>query len=42
MNGNAAHHAIALAAATLLLLPLPVLVLAGWTPRPRNPGARPH
>ncbi|WP_329383270.1 hypothetical protein OG625_21085 [Streptomyces sp. NBC_01351] len=33
MNGNPAYHAIALAAATLLLLPLPVLILAGWTPR---------
>lgn len=33
MNGNPAYHAIALAAATLILLPLPGLILAGWTPR---------
>uniref|UniRef100_A0AAU2K1P2 Uncharacterized protein n=1 Tax=Streptomyces sp. NBC_00049 TaxID=2903617 RepID=A0AAU2K1P2_9ACTN len=32
MNGNPAHHAIALAAATLLLLPFPVAIIAGWTP----------
>ncbi|MCX5406579.1 hypothetical protein OHA37_22230 [Streptomyces sp. NBC_00335] len=32
MNGNPAYHAIALAAATLLALPVPVAILAGWTP----------
>ncbi|MFK0222312.1 hypothetical protein ACIQWN_29485 [Streptomyces vinaceus] len=32
MNGNPVYHAIALAAATLFLLPLPVLILGGWTP----------
>ncbi|MFD8022577.1 hypothetical protein ACFV6G_19400 [Streptomyces lavendulae] len=32
MNGNPAYHAIALAAATLLILPFPVAILAGWTP----------
>lgn len=36
MNGNPAYHAIGLAAATLLLLPLPVAILAGWT-SPRLP-----
>ncbi|MFJ3974184.1 hypothetical protein [Streptomyces sp. NPDC090021] len=32
MNGNPIIHAIVLAAATLLLLPLPVALLRGWTP----------
>ncbi|MFJ9551302.1 hypothetical protein [Streptomyces erythrochromogenes] len=32
MNGNPAYHAIALAVATLLLLPFPVAIFAGWTP----------
>ncbi|MEV6954561.1 hypothetical protein [Streptomyces sp. NPDC051183] len=36
MNGNPAYHALALAAATLLILPVPVAMLAGWTP-PRLP-----
>ncbi|WP_329201806.1 MULTISPECIES: hypothetical protein [unclassified Streptomyces] len=33
MNGNPTYHAIALAVGTLLVLPIPVGVLAGWTPR---------
>lgn len=33
MNGNPIHHAIALAAGTLLALPLPLAILTGWTPR---------
>lgn len=32
MHGNPIYHALALAAATLLILPLPVAILAGWTP----------
>ncbi|AYV25672.1 hypothetical protein EES41_02850 [Streptomyces sp. ADI95-16] len=32
MNGNPAYHALALVASTLLLLPLPVAIFAGWTP----------
>ncbi|MFE9803781.1 hypothetical protein ACFYP6_33830 [Streptomyces goshikiensis] len=41
MNGNPAYHALALAAATLLLLPVPVALLAGWAPRrfPARSGA---
>ncbi|WP_329438775.1 hypothetical protein OG906_34205 [Streptomyces sp. NBC_01426] len=45
MNGNPIYHAIALAAGTLLVLPLPLAVLAGWTPRGlrgRRLAARPH
>lgn len=30
MNGNPAYHAVALATATVLLLPLPLAILAGW------------
>ncbi|MGW6781631.1 hypothetical protein [Streptomyces sp. NPDC054987] len=32
MHANPALHAVALVAATLLLLPLPVALLWGWTP----------
>ncbi|MFG2387768.1 hypothetical protein ACGFYF_02670 [Streptomyces lavendulae] len=32
MDGNPAYHAVALAAATLLMLPPAVAMLAGWTP----------
>ncbi|MCY0941431.1 hypothetical protein [Streptomyces antarcticus] len=45
MNGNPTYHAIALVAGTLLVLPLAVAVLAGWTPRGlqgRRPAARPY
>ncbi|WP_331758701.1 hypothetical protein OH787_40815 (plasmid) [Streptomyces sp. NBC_01547] len=45
MNGNPTYHAIALAAGTLLVLPVPVAVLAGWTPRGlrgRRLAARPY
>ncbi|MFF5701133.1 hypothetical protein ACFY7H_01250 [Streptomyces sp. NPDC012794] len=33
MNGNPTVHAVVLAVATLLLLPLPVALLRGWTPQ---------
>ncbi|MFJ6484575.1 hypothetical protein ACIQK6_31275 [Streptomyces sp. NPDC091682] len=45
MNGNPTYHAIALAAGTLLALPIPVAILTGWTPRGlrgRRPAARPY
>ncbi|MFJ6050512.1 hypothetical protein [Streptomyces sp. NPDC092307] len=45
MNGNPIYHAIALAAGTLLVLPLPLALLAGWTPRGlrgRQLAARPY
>ncbi|MCY0933142.1 hypothetical protein [Streptomyces sp. H34-S4] len=32
MNGNPIYQALALAAATVLLLPVAVAMLAGWTP----------
>lgn len=32
MNGNPLHHGITLAAGTLLVLPLALAVLNGWTP----------
>ncbi|MFJ6784717.1 hypothetical protein [Streptomyces yangpuensis] len=32
MNGNLIIHTVILAAATLLLLPLPVALLRGWAP----------
>ncbi|MCX5274926.1 hypothetical protein [Streptomyces virginiae] len=33
MNGNPLYHGIALAVGTLLVLPLALAVLSGWTPR---------
>lgn len=33
MNGNPLYHGIALAVGTLLVLPLALAVLNGWTPR---------
>ncbi|MFI5980564.1 hypothetical protein ACIBEA_06785 [Streptomyces sp. NPDC051555] len=36
MNGNPAFHALAMLAATLFLLPLPIAIFVGWTP-PRLP-----
>ncbi|WP_371591710.1 hypothetical protein [Streptomyces virginiae] len=33
MNSNPTYHTIALAAGTLLVLPVPLAILAGWTPR---------
>ncbi|MEV0991849.1 hypothetical protein [Streptomyces sp. NPDC049949] len=45
MNGNPTFHAIALAAGTLLVLPVFVAILTGWTPRGlrgRRPAARPY
>ncbi|MCX4806926.1 MULTISPECIES: hypothetical protein [Streptomyces] len=45
MNGNPAYHAIALAAVVLLVLPVFVAILVGWTPRGlrgRRPAARPY
>ncbi|MCY0949075.1 hypothetical protein [Streptomyces sp. H27-S2] len=33
MNGNSLYHGIALAVGTLLVLPLALVVLNGWTPR---------
>ncbi|MFF5701029.1 hypothetical protein ACFY7H_00705 [Streptomyces sp. NPDC012794] len=33
MNGNPLYHGIGLAVGTLLVLPLAVAVLNGWTPR---------
>ncbi|MCX4776931.1 hypothetical protein [Streptomyces sp. NBC_01264] len=33
MNGNPLYHGIALAVGTLLVLPLALAVLGGWTPR---------
>ncbi|WP_328738784.1 hypothetical protein OHA91_06095 [Streptomyces erythrochromogenes] len=45
MNGDPLYHGIALAAGTLLVLPLALAVLNGWTPRglrgPR-PAVRPY
>ncbi len=32
MNGNPIYHLIALGVATVLMVPLPVAMLAGWTP----------
>ncbi len=32
MNGNPLYHWIALAVSTALMLPMPVAILAGWTP----------
>ncbi|GAB2799229.1 hypothetical protein GCM10027073_33960 [Streptomyces chlorus] len=43
MNGNPLYHWIALAVSTALTLPLPVAILAGWTPpwmRKRQAGMR--
>ncbi|MCX5613405.1 MULTISPECIES: hypothetical protein [unclassified Streptomyces] len=45
MNGNPTYHAIALAAGTLLVLPVPLAILTGWTPRGlrgRRLAARPY
>ncbi|MCC0100751.1 hypothetical protein K7B10_39585 [Streptomyces flavotricini] len=45
MNGNPTYHAIALAAGTLLVLPAPLAILTGWTPRGlrgRQLAARPY
>ena len=44
MNGNPAYHALALAAATLLILPVPVAMLTGWTPArlPSRAAVRPY
>ncbi|MFI5671933.1 hypothetical protein [Streptomyces sp. NPDC051704] len=45
MNGNPTYHAIVLAAGTLLVLPVSVAILTGWTPRGlrgRRPAARPY
>lgn len=33
MNGNPLYHWMALAVSTALILPVPVAILAGWTPR---------
>ncbi|MEU9735665.1 hypothetical protein [Streptomyces sp. NPDC048002] len=43
VNGNPLYHWIALAVSTALLLPVPVAILAGWTPpwmRKRQAGMR--
>ncbi|MEU2629993.1 hypothetical protein [Kitasatospora sp. NPDC007106] len=43
MNGNPLYHWTTLAVSTALLLPIPVAVLAGWTPpwmRERRAGMR--
>lgn len=43
MNGNPLYHWIVLAVSTALLLPVPVAILAGWTPawlRKRQSGLR--
>ncbi|MFE1036835.1 hypothetical protein ACFW40_33715 [Streptomyces sp. NPDC058807] len=43
MNGNPLYHGIMLAVSTALLLPVPVAILAGWTPpwlRKRQAGVR--
>ncbi|MFI9495313.1 hypothetical protein ACIG8K_27615 [Streptomyces halstedii] len=43
MNGNPLYHWLALAVSTALMLPLPVAILAGWTPpwmRRRQAGMR--
>ena len=43
MNGNPMHHWIWLAVSTALMLPVPVAMLAGWTPpweRRRQAGMR--
>ncbi|WP_351237684.1 hypothetical protein [Streptomyces sp. NPDC002133] len=43
MNGNPLYHLIALAVSTALVLPVPVAMLAGWTPpwlRKRQAGMR--
>ncbi|MGW0952807.1 hypothetical protein [Streptomyces sp. NPDC002545] len=43
MNGNPLYHWIGLAVSTALMLPLPVAMLAGWTPpwmRKRQAGMR--
>ncbi|WP_143568882.1 MULTISPECIES: hypothetical protein [Streptomyces] len=45
MNGNPLYHGIALAVGTLLVLPLPLAMLKGWTPRGlrgRRPAVRPY
>lgn len=43
MNGNPLYHWIALAVSTAVVLPVPVAILAGWTPpwmRKRQRGLR--
>ncbi|SDN61681.1 hypothetical protein SAMN05444921_13138 [Streptomyces wuyuanensis] len=43
MNGNPLYHWIALAVSTVVVLPVPVAILAGWTPswmRERQAGMR--
>ncbi|MGW1783435.1 hypothetical protein ACWCQQ_30500 [Streptomyces sp. NPDC002143] len=43
MNGNPLYHWIGLAVSTALMLPVPVAMLAGWTPpwlRKRQAGMR--
>ncbi|WP_406727808.1 hypothetical protein WJ438_28840 [Streptomyces sp. GD-15H] len=43
MNGNPLYHWMALAVSTALALPVPVAILAGWTPpwmRERQAGMR--
>ncbi|MEL5960025.1 hypothetical protein AADR41_35610 [Streptomyces sp. CLV115] len=43
VNGNPLYHWMALAASTALMLPVPVAILAGWTPswmRRRQAGMR--
>ncbi|WP_150210975.1 hypothetical protein [Streptomyces venezuelae] len=43
MNGNPLYHWTALAVCTALMLPVPVAILAGWTPpwiRKRQAGMR--
>ncbi|MFJ2701455.1 hypothetical protein ACIO5Z_35225 [Streptomyces rochei] len=43
MNGNPLYHWIALAVSTTLMMPMPVAILAGWTPpwmRKRQAGMR--
>jgi bacteriorhodopsin len=43
VNGNPLYHWIALAVSTVLMLPVPVAILAGWTPpwmRKRQVGMR--
>ncbi|MET9808094.1 hypothetical protein [Streptomyces halstedii] len=43
VNGNPLYHWVALAVSTALMLPLPVAILAGWTPpwmRRRQAGMR--
>ncbi|MFJ5834147.1 hypothetical protein [Streptomyces sp. NPDC093089] len=45
VNGNPLYHWIALAVSTALMLPIPVAMLAGWTPpwmRKRQAGMRLH